>query len=201
MGYLCLQNFEQVFGEDIRLSMSGETIGLIANLAIALSFITAIIFGIAQVRAAERDRAERLTLETLRYFQSREFARQLQYFRDRKSPATAEEMQALPVDEQVTYIQFAQEMESLGLLVAEGLLDLDLVDKTLGSYVSLMWTRFEPFMLHMRETIPDPYLAEYFQWLARRVEERMNKKPRAPYHTPEGERAIQHRRSHHKRMK
>ncbi len=40
--------------------MSGELIALIANLALTLSFIVAVIAGIAQVKAANRDRRERL---------------------------------------------------------------------------------------------------------------------------------------------
>ena len=34
------------------------------------------------------------------------------------------------------FIQFAQQMESLGMLVAEQLINIDLVDKTLGSFVT-----------------------------------------------------------------
>ncbi len=45
-----------------------ETIGIIANIALALSVVIALVFGIAQVKAAERDRRERYTLETLRAF-------------------------------------------------------------------------------------------------------------------------------------
>ena len=44
--------------------MTNDIINLIANIALALSFIVALVFGIAQVRAAARDRRERLTLET-----------------------------------------------------------------------------------------------------------------------------------------
>ena len=48
--------------------MISDLVGLIANIALALSFVIGLIFGIAQVRAAARDRRERLTLETLRNF-------------------------------------------------------------------------------------------------------------------------------------
>ena len=48
--------------------MTTEIIAMIANLSLALSFIIALIFGIGQVRAAERDRKDRFTLETLRNF-------------------------------------------------------------------------------------------------------------------------------------
>ena len=52
--------------------MLNDAIGLAANLALTLSVIIAVIFGIAQARGAARDRRERLSLEALRNFQSRD---------------------------------------------------------------------------------------------------------------------------------
>ena len=49
--------------------MTIEIITVIANIALALSLVVGLVFGIAQVRAAARDRRERLTLETLGNFQ------------------------------------------------------------------------------------------------------------------------------------
>lgn len=46
--------------------MTSETITLIANIALAVSAIIALTFGIVQVKTATRDRQERLTLEALR---------------------------------------------------------------------------------------------------------------------------------------
>ena len=161
--------------------MTNELIALIANIALTLSFIVALIFGIAQVKAAARDRRERLTLETLRNFQTREFAELIQHMVSRKMPSTREELYALPANEQVMFIQLSQQMESLGLLVAEGLIDIELVDKTLGSFVTDAWGKYRKVFLDIREKQPDPFLGEYFQWLAKRIEERMKKHPRKPF--------------------
>src|SRR5690349_9560868 len=100
--------------------MSNDLITFIANLALTLSFIVALIFGVAQVRAAQRDRRERLTLETLRNFQTREFA-ELMYTINTYSdiPKTFESWRKLPGNDQIMFLQFTQEMESLGILVAE----------------------------------------------------------------------------------
>jgi len=54
-------------------------------------------------------------------------------------------------------------MESLGILLADKLIDIDLLDKTLGSFITLAWEKFKPIILVLREKNPDPYLAEYFQ--------------------------------------
>ena len=162
--------------------MTNDIITTAANLALALSFIVALIFGIAQVRAAARDRRERLTLETLGNFQTREFAELILYITSHDLPSSREEMRALPDGEQVIFIQFAQEMESLGLLVAERLINIDLVDKTLGSLVTTAWEKYKIMFLDMRVKQPDPFLGEYFQWLAERIDKRMREKPRKPFH-------------------
>jgi hypothetical protein len=162
--------------------MTNELINLIADLAIALSFIVALVFGIAQVKTAERDRRERLTLETLRNFQTREFAELIHFIGSRDMPASRKEMEALPVNEQIIFIQFGQQMESLGMLVAEKLINIDLIDKTLGSFVMTAWEKYKTLFFDIREKQPDPFLGEYFQWLAERIDERMRDNPRKPFY-------------------
>jgi|SRR5450432_1802250 hypothetical protein len=159
-----------------------EIITLIANLALALSFIVGLLFGIVQVRAAARDRRERLTLETLRALQTREFVELMHFVLYRDMPSSREAMMTLPVNDQTSLIQFAQEMESLGILVAERLINIDLVDKTLGSFVSGSWEKYKTLFLDIRERQPDPFLGEYFQWLAERIDERMRMNPRKPFY-------------------
>ena len=155
---------------------------MLANLALTLSFIVAVIFGIAQVRAAARDRRERLTLEALRNVQTREFAELINWINLKVMPTTREEMRALPENEQAMLIQFGQEMESLGILVAERLINIDLVDKTLGAFVTTSWEKYKGLFEDMRKKNPDPFLGEYFQWLAEQIAERMEKNPRRPFH-------------------
>ncbi|MDB5198629.1 MAG: hypothetical protein JWO92_592 [Chitinophagaceae bacterium] len=159
-----------------------ETIAILANLALTLSLIVALVFGIEQVKAAKRDRKERLTLETLRNFQTHEFAELIHFINSHDMPQTREEMDTLPDDRQVFFIQFAQQMESLGMLVADKFIDIDLVDKTLGSFVSTSWQKYKPMFLYIREKQPDPFLGEYFQWLAEQIDERMKKNPRKPFY-------------------
>src|SRR5215470_9262825 len=118
-----------------------------ANVALALSLIVAVVFGIAQVRAAARDRRERLTLEALRNFQTREFAELIHFVVNHQFPTTQMEFNPRPESEQIIFIQLAQQMESLGLLVAEKIINLDLVDKTLGSFVSTAWQKYKTVFL------------------------------------------------------
>jgi hypothetical protein len=162
--------------------MTSEIIALIANLALALSFIVALIFGIAQVKAAARDRRERLTLEALRNFQTREFAELIHFVTSDKMPESLKELQALSDKERVNFIQFAQEMEMLGILLADRLINIDLVDKTIGSLVTDSWDKYKKVILDIRNKRPDPFLCEYFQWLAERIDKRLRENPRKPFH-------------------
>lgn len=71
--------------------MSPEIIAEIANIALTLSLIVAIVFGLAQIGVARRDRRERLTLETLRAFHSREFAELILFSTTGRFPQDFEE--------------------------------------------------------------------------------------------------------------
>jgi len=162
--------------------MNQELIAMIANLALALSLIVALVFGIIQVRAAARNRKERLTLNTLRNFQTQRFAEMMFTINQYAIPSTLEEWQKLPPNDQVMFMQFTQEMESLGLQVAERFINIDLVDKTLGSFVTSSWERLSVVIADMREKQRDPFLSEYFQWLAEKLQQRMKHNHRRPFH-------------------
>src|SRR5207249_2765146 len=110
------------------------------------------------------------------------FAELLQYINAHDMPTCLKDFRALPEREQVMFVQFSQQMESLGIHVAESLIDLDLVDKTIGSTVSTTWEKYKPMFLDMRVKLPDPYLGEYFQWLAERIDERLKTNPREPFY-------------------
>ena len=73
-------------------------------------------------------------------------------------------------------------MESLGILVAERLIDIDLVDKILGSFVTTSWQKYKIVFEDIRKKHSDPFLGEYFQWLAAYINDRMQKDQRKPFH-------------------
>jgi hypothetical protein len=160
--------------------MTNDMIALVANVALTLSFLFALIFGIAQVRAAARDRRERMTLDALRNFQTPEFVELMQYVIFKRMPRSRKEFERLPDKEQVLFLRVAQGMEMLGILVAERYINLDLVEKTLGSFVTQAWEKLEKLTLSVRPS--DPFVGEYFQWLAQRISERMTQRPRKPFH-------------------
>jgi hypothetical protein len=75
-------------------------------------------------------------------------------------------MNSLSTQDRILFTDFAQKMEMLGILVSENMVDLDLVDKTLGDFVITAWKKYKPIFMEMRKNTPDPFLGEYFHWLA-----------------------------------
>jgi hypothetical protein len=162
--------------------MNTELIALLANIALTLSVIVAVIFGIVQVRTSNRDRHERLTLETLRNFQTKEFAQLLLFYTNTSFPDSYDKYRTWPNEDQVNFIQLMQQMETLGILLAGKFIDFDLVDKTLGVFVVNSWEKYKPAVLDFRITLDDPYMAEYFQWMSENIDRKMKEIHRIPYH-------------------
>jgi len=162
--------------------MTTDIIILTANVALTLSVIVAIFFGMTQVKLANRDRKERLTLETLRTFETKEFAELVQFLNDTSFPETYEQFRPWDKDHKVHFVQLLQHMESLGILLSGKLIDLDLVDKTLGAIVVASWQKFKPVVLDMRGDHGDPFVAQYFQWMAERLgDKKKQQQPRPAY--------------------
>ena len=155
-------------------------VGTLTDIAIAASVVVALAFGIIQVLIAVRDRRERLTIEVIRGLQTREFAQQLVDISVSPATPTFESWRGLPEATRVSHLQFIQEMEMLGLLVFDKTIDFALVERTLGSWVTMAWKRFQPIILELRAQSKDPYTSEYFEWLAARMEMWLRDRPRVP---------------------
>jgi hypothetical protein len=165
--------------------MPTDFIVLVANVALTLSVIVALVFNTTNVRMANRDRRERLTLDTLRKFDTREFAQLVQFVNNNAFPTDYERFRAWGKDEQTNFVQLMQHMESLGIMLEGKVIDISLVDKTLGAIVVFAWNKYKPILSDMRENHNDPYIAEHFQWIAERLERNPIKQSRKPvYKTP-----------------
>ena len=110
-----------------------DAVTLVANTSLALSFIVGLLVGVFHVRAWARDRKERLTLETLRFYQSREFAELSDFIIRGNFPKTRKEFDAMPREERILFIDFSQKMESLGLLVSDANSGVDSLPVSLSS--------------------------------------------------------------------
>jgi len=91
-------------------------------------------------------------------------------------PPTHVAWQKISANEGTYITQFAQQMESLGILVAEQHINIDLVDKLLVLLVTTAWEKYKIMIFDSTCERPDPFFANIFQWLAEQIDERIEEK-------------------------
>ncbi|MHB8584302.1 MAG: DUF4760 domain-containing protein [Thermoplasmatota archaeon] len=131
-----------------------------------------------QADEAEKARRQQVAVDVIRSFETPEFAKMIVYMRQQPIPRIADEAALLPPEAQEMNVLLAQRFENMGIVVAEGIIDIDLVDKCLGSYVTDTWDRRKSAIAGLRSKYRDRLLAEYFEWLAEALRERARQNPR-----------------------
>ncbi|HLF17172.1 MAG TPA: hypothetical protein VI796_07065 [Candidatus Thermoplasmatota archaeon] len=145
-------------------------IGVLADVATAVAVVAAVAFGIAQFRQQDRNRREAAAIDFVRAFQTPEFRRAWTQVLDLPEDADPQEIQRRPeIRDAAHAVDIA--MESWGLLVFKDVVDLHSVDHLAGGSVRQAWRRLRRFAEEERRRRGEPSYAEWFQWLAERMEE------------------------------
>lgn len=153
----------------------GVVLGLLGILTGVVSLVYARLSAVGthrQADSADQARREAAALAVISTFHTAEFAELILKVQRLPDLATPEEFEAMSPEDRLTRVTVTQRMEMLGVLVAEELVDLDLVEKTLGTFVLQAWEKMRFIAEHLRARTGDPAIAEYFQWLAERIAER-----------------------------
>ena len=85
-------------------------------------------------------------------------------------PAKAE-IDALPENDQVDVTALLATWESLGILVFNHEIPLQMVDDFYSGTLAQSWRKLQPYVKELREATARPTRWEWFQWLAERMEE------------------------------
>ena len=132
----------------------------------AYALIVALVFNILTLRHNERIRREQATLEHLRDFQSESFAKMDALFRKLPNNLLPNELVKLDLDLQVALQFIGRHLESLGIAVSLGVLDIKVVERTLGNNVVLYWEKIKPFAAEMRKDPRSSDFAKWTEWLS-----------------------------------
>ena len=151
---------------------------VILNFVTVMTLIVALAFGVKQTRDFERKRREDATMRVLEQFANEDFAVHILRIGMLEAPVDPAARATMDPKERIQAIAFAQQMETLGVLVADRIIEIDLVEKALGSFVTSAWEKTKPVILAIRAESGDLKTAEYFQWLAERIAEREAKMPK-----------------------
>jgi len=60
--------------------------------------------------------------------------------------------------------------EGIGVLVKRGLIDINLVDDLMSSYILMTWDKYGPFIKEQQERANRPELLEYFEYLSNEIQ-------------------------------
>jgi hypothetical protein len=142
---------------------------MIAASASALAVLVAVIFGVLTLRQWHRTRYLTAAAELVRAIQTPDFTRAIARVLELPE-GSAGAWANLDEDTARAIHTITHVFESLGVLVFHRLLPLHLVDHLLGGYLRASWKRARPYVMTRRASLGAMF-AEWFQWLAERMEE------------------------------
>lgn len=137
------------------------------NLLTALTLLVAVVFGIGQLRQADRTRRHEMTLGVLAQVHSAEYNHALRLVLE-LPPGYEKDLAALSPEQREAIYYVYQQTENLGVCVNAGLVDLDTVRAAFGTGLQVLWHRLQPYVLARRERHPG--IGRNFEELVRKVE-------------------------------
>ncbi len=149
--------------------MENATVELIANYAEilgAFTIVTALAFGLYQIRMHRAEQANLIATQLTQTFMDESLALSVAKLRGLPDNISAAELRALGPEFEEAAIRVTMSFETMGLLVyrefAERQLALDLA----GGIIGVMWRKTYNWQMTLRAEQQQPSWAEWFEWLA-----------------------------------
>jgi len=141
------------------------------NLLQTIAIVAGLAYGaveLGQFRTEQRREAE---TEVARSFLSPELMDAFSVVMSMPDSLTLESYEADYADQLPHLLLLAQTFETVGIMVFNGDVRLETVDEFLGTPILFSWGKLETVYLQNREAFQAPGIAEWFQWLAERLQE------------------------------
>ena len=145
-------------------------IGNILQIATLITLIAGLIFGILEIRRASRARADKGALDVLGVAVSPdhiEASYAILELPENAEPDLVSGSQDLKRAANILMVQY----EYLGNIVYQRIVPLETLDLLVGGIIRASWKRLRPYIEEQRMETNLPNMAEWFQWLAERLEE------------------------------
>lgn len=142
----------------------------ILQIVTLVTLITGFLFGIIEIRHANRARIEKGALDVLRMAISTEHIHASYSILELPEPASVSEISNSPALRDAANTLMVH-YEYLGNLVYQGIVPLPTLDLLVGGVVRACWRRLRPYIEEQRRQRNLENIAEWFQWLAERLDE------------------------------
>ena len=113
-----------------------------------------------------RERNDAAALSVLTSLQSAEFRAAYTTVWELRLGATAEEVKACGKEMESAADIVMMTFESLGVMVHNRIVPIDLVDQVIGGFLRESWRRLEAYVKEKRVHVGSKRLGEWYQWLA-----------------------------------
>jgi hypothetical protein len=142
----------------------------LANIATALTVLTAVIFGLIEARHLRRDREERAALEAVHAMLTPAFVESFLLIQttlpENASPEDVEsDLNTLRAARSIGLV-----IEGLGYAVFERIVPLRIVDNLVGGNIRVIWQKLRRYVEFERQRSGSQKTFEWFQWLAEQLE-------------------------------
>src|SRR5262245_17684369 len=149
----------------------------IANFAEAFAVIAAIVFGMVQLRQLHAQRRREAAFALMQSIQSPQMLRGILIIDRLQDVPAKTEIDSLPEEDQVDVTALLATWESLGILVFNHEIPLQMVDDFYSGTVAQSWQKLQRYVEDLRVATGRPTRWEWFQWLAERMQERESDTP------------------------
>jgi Domain of unknown function (DUF4760) len=158
-------------------------ISTLANLINAIAVTAGVIFAAVQIREFRKQQRRHSMYTVVQTFQDVDFTKALHLIMELPDNLDHAEIRRRvgPEGEAVIYF-VTTTWETIGVLVFQKELTLDLVDDFFSGPIVLTWRKLEPYLQEIRKERKRDTLFEWYQWLAERIMEREKSGAPVPAH-------------------
>lgn len=151
------------------------------QLASQTALVIGAVFAGYQFLLHRRELTESAALQVLTKLQSPEFQHAYTHVWEMPIDASPEDWHERGPEYREAAETIAMTFETLGVMVHSRMVPLDVVDQVIGGFLRDSWRRTHLYFEDQRRRLDNPRIAEWYQWLAERVDVKKRRRTEGAY--------------------
>lgn len=151
-----------------------STLADLAEIVGAAIVIGGVFFAVMQMRQIRQQRREMAAIELFRFFGSPQFSKAYHCVLNLPDGLSTAELREVEPEAENCAMLISTTMENIGVMVFHRIVPSIVVKDLMGTSAMILWTRLSHWIADMRQELDNPSAFEWFEWLARVLEELSN---------------------------
>ena len=148
--------------------MKSRAVSLL-DLLQSVAIIAGLSYGALELSQFRSEQHRKAKVEMAQSFLNPEVMRAFAFVLSMPDSMSFERLQAEYPAELPGVMLMSQTFETVGILVHDGDIELEMVDDFLGTPIVATWDKLSPTWIRYREELDAPSVLEWYQWLAERL--------------------------------